>query len=268
MKKTCSFFSLFILLLIMHSCEKDANIDLPVVENKLVVTCFISPQDSVIKVRVSQSQPLYNNPDVYKFLPVTDATVVLSSASASITIPYNTQLERYTISAALFKVQVGGSYRLSVSTPDGKFVQAFTSIPDFNSSFTLSVTKDQTKINTYFLHALWQDPAGIKNYYQLDLGQYVGQDFSSYEATLIKDDEGEGQVLRRDWEIIRDPNSADTLYESLHVLTPELYEYMDRLDKTFTGIDPFSEPVPMYTNIEGGFGVFGGHYATYRKVPF
>lgn len=267
MKKTSFYIYFSILLLTLYSCEKDADIDLPVIEPKLVLVSLISPQDTSIQVRVSLSQPLYNNPDSWKHIPVANATVVISSGSGSITLPYNSQLERYSVSAKLFKINSADTYQLSVSTPEGKFAQASTRVPDFNPSFTASATADLTKTDTFFLHAIWKDPVGAKNYYRLDLQRYTMLANSYfYKNELIKDDESDGETIRRDWEFPYSPASQDSLVTTLYALTPELYEYLDRLNKVFTDGDPFSEPVPMYTNVEGGFGVFGGHNSKRVKV--
>lgn len=266
MKKICLITCISILLFLLHSCEKDANVKLPVVENKLVLTCFLSPSDKDIHVRVSTSKPLYNNPDNWKYVPVTNATVMLSSGSSAVTLPFDKKLQHYVISASLFKINAGNSYQLSVSTPDGKFAQAFTSIPAQNTTFSATANADPNTANTYFFHGIWQDQTGTKDFYRVDLQHIVDTSLSYVNDHLIKDDASDGETFRRDWEFTIGPGGTDSVFASLLVLTPELYDYLDRLNKTSTDGDPFSEPVPMYTNIEGGLGVFGGYNPTRIRI--
>lgn len=267
MKRIVSLLCFLSCLIAFQACTKDADVKLPVVESKLVLSCFLSPQDTAIYVRVSLSRPIYNNPDTWQTLPVPDATVVLSTGSKAVTLSYDAGHTYYVISASLLKISAGNTYHLSVSTPDGKFVQAFTTIPAFNNTFSATVNADPNKPDNYFFHGVWQDPAGAKDYYRLELYTRMGSAFSDYyELSLITDRDSDGSIIRRDWEFQRYSQSTDSVFASLCVLSPELYEYLDRFDKVFTGIDLFSEPVPMYTNIEGGFGIFGGYNRNRVKV--
>ena len=44
---------------IFYACEKEANVKIPETEPKPVLVCFISPEDSLISVSLTNSIPLY-----------------------------------------------------------------------------------------------------------------------------------------------------------------------------------------------------------------
>src|SRR5688500_14546490 len=71
--------ALFFLVVILLSCEKKATIKLPKPESKLVVTCFITPDDTLISAVVRLSTP--------KFGPVDSTSVFVDDIrDANITI--------------------------------------------------------------------------------------------------------------------------------------------------------------------------------------
>jgi hypothetical protein len=57
------------------------------------------------------------------------------------------------------------------------------------------------------------------------------------------------------------------LYISMHHLSPELYKfhssYATKLDNEN---DIYSEPTPVFSNIENGLGIFGGENVTVKKI--
>lgn len=66
-----------------------------------------------------------------------------------------------------------------------------------------------------------------------------------------------------------DEISLDTtqLYISLHHLSKDLYNfYLSHSIKLQNEDDIYSEPTPIYTNVENGFGIFGGENVTLKKV--
>lgn len=264
MKKT-AFFSYFIMITGFVSCIKNVDVKIPPVETKLVVSSFISPQDELIMVSVSTTVPIYNNPDAFKkYEQVTNATVVISSGSDSWTLPYDALYKRYVLDSSIVHITVGASYRLSVSTPDGKYAEATTTVPHANNSLTFTTSPDPDDMNLFRVHAQWQDPGASVDYYMVETRNTTNNNinyFSRFEA--VKDDENQGGILKRTVYYPYYINKKDTVYTALSVITPELYIYYDRLKRlpNLDGIgtdDLFSEPFPMYSNIQGGLGIFSG----------
>lgn len=63
MMKKILLFTLLINSIYLFSCEQDANVQLPDIEPKLVVTSFISPDDTVIEVNITKTLPLFEEKD-------------------------------------------------------------------------------------------------------------------------------------------------------------------------------------------------------------
>jgi hypothetical protein len=248
-----------LIMICLCSCEKDADVKLPKVEEKLVVVCAISPQDTLIKVDVSLSQPIYNvSPTNSQHVSVKNATVIISSDAGSWTLPYDAAYERYVIDSKQLNVKAGLIYNLSVSTPDGKFVKAFTSIPYQNTTLSCTTEPDPKSVNNVIVHARWQDPVASTDYYKFELQNNNFTNYWTHKSDLLTDEDNPGGILKRDLSFQYNASSTDSIIAVVYTLSSELYNYYDHLNKVNGANGPFSEPSPMYTNLEGGFGVFGG----------
>jgi Domain of unknown function (DUF4249) len=200
-------YILFIMSLL--SCETLID-DLPLsrfpeLKSKLVLTSFISPYDTVINVKLSQSIPLFGeypkpktekvvgfNGDSITVLNYNDdyvipnADVVISDGKKSITIPYNQLTRYYSISADQFKIEAGKTYTLSAKTKD-EFVEATTTVPleyiqidnlNIDSTFEKSnqweanangqIQPSEKMVKVLNLEFNWKDIPQTKNYYKIE----------------------------------------------------------------------------------------------------
>src|SRR4051794_17551506 len=118
-------------VLCLTGCEKEAKIKLPPAENKLVVTCFISPGDSVVTAAVQSSKPKYAQAgyaSLYLQGMIQDAIVILSDGTTSIQLHFNNTYGFYKASTDNLPIVSGKTYYLSVTTPDGKKADAQTTV--------------------------------------------------------------------------------------------------------------------------------------------
>ncbi len=148
---------------------------------KMVVTCFLSPQDATLAVKVTRSNTVVG--DSISLLQtgnnVTNATVTLAQGDRSVTLRYDnrpadsTKVQPYySISARLLPILTGQTYILTVITPNGQRASSTCTIPvpvlptaiTFDS---LDDTQNRTKVRRYFVKSKWQDPANQANYYQV-----------------------------------------------------------------------------------------------------
>jgi hypothetical protein len=263
--KKIQFIIYTLFILAFYSCEKDANVKLPKVDEKLVLSCAISPQDTILKVNVTLSQAIYNTSNT-QFVSATNATVIISSDAGTWTLPYNPFLQSYTIDATQLKIEAGATYFLSVGTPDGKFAKANTTIPYPNKTLSCVASPNSTNQNEITVHTSLQDPENSTDYYKIELQNKTLNSYWNFQNAYIKDEENPGGILKRDLNIQYNATSNDTILASIYTLSPELYNYYDRINKISHSGGPFSEPTPMYTNIEGGFGIFGGYNGYTVKV--
>ena len=206
----------FILLLLASifsfiSCKSlVTDIDIPY-HDRLVIQCFISPQDTLLEVSVTQTAPVIGTvlDGVERYPNILNANVVLSDGEKSITIPYKTlQLpssynadgeyiytarSRYFLSAKNLPIMVGKTYTLKVSAPGFESVEGSCVIPtkvvaekDILSSQSLitgNVGRGAT--GTYPSIAVsFKDIAGEENFY--GVGQFFYQKGTYIDATGAK----------------------------------------------------------------------------------
>lgn len=256
---------------------------------RLIVACFISPQDTVIAAKVARSRPILDDETVTN-LEITNATVLLQTGSRSVALSYHRQLRYYRISPADFPIRAGEPYHLVVQTPDGQRVEATTTVPAFvdlqRVRLDSEVVREEAGLRKrFFTRFSWFDLAAQTNYYQTEgiisyrcpqcnpeknIRQAV--QFSSPEGdrALYTDQASNGQSMLSVPGFLGPSIPADqpffpTTFQKPLVLTASLlhlnsdyYFYHKALEQQRqSDQNPFAEPVPIPTNIRGGLGCFG-----------
>jgi hypothetical protein len=141
------FFSFLALIFLLTSCKSlVTDIDIPY-EDRLVVQCFISPQDTLLEVSVTKTAPVIGEvlDGAERYPNILNANVVLTDGQKSVTIPYKTlQLpssydadgeyiftarSRYYLSAKNLPIVAGKTYTLKVSAPGFESVEGSCVIP-------------------------------------------------------------------------------------------------------------------------------------------
>jgi Domain of unknown function (DUF4249) len=204
-----NYLKIILVLFILSSCETLVD-DLPLsrfpeLKSKLVLTSFISPQDSVLSVRLSQSTPLFGEYPSQKTMKIIDskgdtiliadydteniidnAQVIISNGKISKTIPFNISKREYLISTSLFPIEAGKTYTLSAKTKE-LYAEATTTIPLVNipinkvridSTFETSnrweadssgqFKPSKTKVKVLYLDFDWSDLANQQNYFKME----------------------------------------------------------------------------------------------------
>lgn len=266
---------------LLGACEKEVTgIQLPESNSKLVVTSFISPQDTLVRVDVARSRPaLGTRTDLTPF--VQDALVTLSDGDRTINLPYK-GLTAYAVDSQSFPVVAGRTYTLRVSVPGGESVEATCTVPEALSLPVLaldSISQAERVWKQYVVRLNWADPAGADNYYRV--AAEVTREFTlkpgetpprgprdypvSWEGDeLIEDKEQDGTALFSPKGTFIAALSTDTAKVSLHahvLHTDRNYFQYHRSIYAAARTDgnPFAEPVLVYSNITGGLGVFAAY---------
>jgi hypothetical protein len=186
----------------LYSCETLVNTipesKLPKVESQLTLFAFISPQDSVIQVRIGQTRPIFSESPA-GFTPVmvvingdtiytrseglTDAIVTISDGTTQATLPYRALDLTYALPTSKFPIRAGGTYTLTV-TDGQRTAQATCTIPATSVPIT-SYSLDTTVTSSFGLRDTslnltynWKDPAGQENYYRV-------RAFELYEYSVV-----------------------------------------------------------------------------------
>jgi hypothetical protein len=256
-------------LITLSSCEKDVtNIKLPPSIPKLVVGCFISPQDSIITLNITRSNPIFgsghDNTNNYS-KAVEDASVVISNETSSKPIPFNVKTFQYELPVNSFQIIPGITYTLTASTPKGESISASCTVPASNlTSFSTEFTNTSSSMKK--LKVTWNDIPKEINYYRV-YGETIFHSAttdtifqSMYGDNFLFDDkEKDGLQFYSNLSSYFYYNSIYDIY--VLNIDEEYYKYQYSRNH-YTSSDPFSEPSTIYTNIKGGLGIF----AAYQKL--
>ena len=265
---------------------------------KLVVTCFLSPQDTTLAVKVTRSSTVVG--DSISLLQtsnnVTNASVTLAQGDRSVTLRYDNRpvdstsvQDYYSISARLFPIIVGQTYTLTVVTPDGQRASSTCTIPAavFPTAITfdsLNDTQNRTQVRRYFVKSQWQDPANQANYYQVvGIFRYTTPTVTKEEKynSLTFDDDNRGLftdagldgttfVSGRAFVATSSSSSQQSSFYNQYktaVVTVNLmsidqayYRFQEAIIRQRRSRNnPFAEPVLIPSNIAGGLGCFAGY---------
>ncbi len=282
-KKTMNNLKILVMLFISTgifiSCRKEANVKIPETEPKPVLVCFISPEDSVIRVKLTNSIPLYtDNSKKYPY-EISNAEITISNGNNSKRIPLIHDTIGYQLSTSEFPIQAGVTYTLEVKIPDGRYLTAKTTVPKDNfPSFNFEIEKtlfDSSEFGVEYdlLYELsWNDIPGATNFYRgviynLYSDSILGVDtIATPFNELFESDEGKdgGNIeIKGQAKLFYIPGSSVPINSSNYIAYLMLCnkEYFDYHKDLYTNndINPFAESKINYSNIEGGIGCFSAY---------
>lgn len=274
MSKLKSIYLLFSILVLVSSCEKDADIELPKTSPKLVLYSYISPSDTFIEVQLTKSIPFFGKVDYNaENKPVTDAKVEIIGNGQSAIIPFDFGKERYIIAnGQKISIIAGMTYQLKVSAPDGFSCSATTKVP-LIAPDQITVQIDSSIRNydgydemEYRIISKWKDVAGISNFYNHIVEISYENSGGGYSAcsAILSDENKDGTIINQNCitNAYIDPFNPQgrNLSGKVLLLTTDYsyYKYHESLSR-YEDDNPFSEPVQIYSNVDGGLGCFGSY---------
>ena len=309
--KYLPYVSSFLLLLTISGCVKIINDDLEKKETKLVINAAINP-DSVFYVNLSRTFNIFDDESA-KNLPFIDgADVKLYKNGDFLTTLEGTGDGYYYYPG--FNPAIGDEYSIEASFGSYKPVKSNTIIPpvvkivDFDTA-TINIENEYNGKEVRYVGIIkYNDPEGVANQYQLSCkflaldsqGNYYWSPVAIWSmegderffdgavgGNLIWSDkytDGNEVTVRfryyTGYEYIegkaRDTERIHFLF-SLQSINKDYYTYLKSVDvywETGGGENPFAEPVVIHSNVENGYGIFGGYsqdtvstdiyYNTYR----
>ena len=266
--------SIFILLLIFlfsgSGCEKYISyVNSPEFEQKLVVTSFISPSDTVSRIFVSSNQPLYSYSEKLEepgdlFGTISDGTTEIELDTTSFGLSFNHDK---------MAVISGKTYTLKISSTKGLYAEAKATVPQ-KREILIKVDTISQDVYEYMpgvemvVNIELTDYPGEKNYYNV-IGKFSGYEpeddsggnyyYPRYWFEYIDDIKAGGDSrIRLDTWITPSMNNYDSAFITVYLMNTErsYYLYHTTLRDFDYGDNPFSEARPVYSNIEGGLGIF------------
>jgi len=154
---------------------------------KIVVACFISPQDTVLAARIGRSSTILG-PDNRAVPDIPNAIVTMSDGTRSVVLKKAIdEVLGYTYYRAKpeqLPVIVGKTYTLMVSVPNGQTIDASCTVPGPVAIESIRLDSNLTQLYSfvrmeYYARLRWRDSAGQANYYRV-----AGQNEYSYRAQV------------------------------------------------------------------------------------
>jgi hypothetical protein len=282
MKQSCYF----VLVLILTSCTSDADFNIPANRGKLVLNSLITPSEP-ITVDISPSVPITEG-----FYPeIKDATVLLYENDIFIDTLTYTGDRKYKTD---YMPQPGATYTLVVDAPGYKQIRATDIVPELtmkaenvtNISYeypTISkggyimgrldfdLTDDsETEVNYYETNVLikqsWNGNVRWHITYYWVSNEVVSrpEDGPSPNSLLFTNKVFQGKTVHFSIFVA----SEKCPYLKIRKISPAYYEYkntwyLHAYNKTWRTEDDDGyfkgDPVKMFTNVEGGYGIFAAY---------
>jgi hypothetical protein len=273
-----------LIALIFYSCEKEANVKIPETEPKPVLVCFISPEDSLISVSLTNSIPLYTKNSVKYPYEINNATITISNGSKSVKIPWYKDSIGYQISTTLFPIYPGETYSLEVNIPDGRKLSAKTKVPanvfpQFNFTLTKNlIDSNEYSVNYNFIYELsWNDIPSEANYYRGIIYNLYSDSTLAPDTVaqplneLFESDQGkDGGLIKINGQGNlfyvpgATPISSTNYIAYLMLCNKDYYDYHKDLFNN-NDTNPFAESKINFSNIEGGIGCFSAYRMSKKR---
>ena len=272
--------ALFLFVTGLAACDSMvSDVDVPAADPKLVVNSYISPGLDSVHVRLNYSRPLYTISSYYdySYSPVTDAIVTISDGNEAVTLTYNAFDRQYFTTGLV--ISAGKTYYLEVTTPRQERVTSQCTVPVTDIPQP-EITSPESNPDYPYERSFgfqFKDPSGEGNFYRVAVGHYYqyGElpEYSFFETIYMQTGEefvsdinkdGEIFIYKTGWiPIIQQVGNSVSLLISV---TDEHYFNYHRSINNFQDDNPFSEPTPVYSNIEGGLGVFAAYKSQITEV--
>jgi len=274
-------FYLIAIFMIIASCEKTINMEIPNKGRKLVLNSIIS-DTGFVSVSLHKSRFILDNSD---FPKVNNATIVLWENNIIVDTLIETGNGVYT---SKIIPKTDHKYYIEAKKEDLK-VSSETIMPKSINAYikdTLSINKDHG--NFLRVRLTIEDPGNIENYYAV----YV--DFTPNDSTIINDynfyihfsvDENVFDNYYSSYALLSDKkfngmNYTASIYfdewmmsyldGQLNIyilnLNKDLYWYLLSSNNQLFLSSPFSEPVFVPNNIKDGYGIFSSMTLTYDSL--
>ncbi|HPI10804.1 MAG TPA: DUF4249 domain-containing protein [Catalimonadaceae bacterium] len=291
LKRILTFLFVLTGSLFSISCEKNATIPLPKVEKKLVLTCFISPDEDSLTARVTWSKPIFgvNNNFIET---VTDATVEITGPDGSAGFYLEPVSESYVVHKELIQIKPGATYTVSAHLPNGIMVRGTCTIPlrsenSFETEVLDSVLQYQDgngkDVYSYNVKMKFKPSATGESWYRLGAYQRLFQDYfpdkPAQETWETLDYDLDSRFFVSSGPSAN-PYSAvvstgagfyneldsSKVYRFMLVQGDRSYYQFHESVFNFEGDNPFAEPVQLFSNVEGGLGVVCSYLKESRTI--
>ena len=265
MKKTGIFIGCILVLCagMFFSCQKVVHLNLDTAPPQLVIQGEVTDGPGPYTVAINRSVAFYSDNN----FPAVDGATVKISDDRGVTDTL-TETSPGNYSTHVLQGAIGNTYTMTVTVND----TTYTAVSTMPQKVLLdSVTFDNTggrRNDRIIPQADYQDPAGVKNYYQFQL--YINGTQFTREIYAFNDRLTDGkyiiQSLRMDSSYL---NPGDQLRVDMSCIDVNVFNYFNQLSQA-TGAGTFNTaaaPANPATNISNGaYGVFSAHTVSSKTV--
>lgn len=259
--------------LLLSSCEKTVdNVDIPQIDPELVVQSFLTQDEDSIILYLSWSVPIYGTYS-YDFKDVENADVFITNNGNKMQLNYITSNKPYSNSGyyigstTSLKMKPKEKFNLEISESGGNHITSQTIIPEKPvytiSSFRVDSTQDEWSdfgyTYSYYYDFQGNNANDINYYTNKAIGYFLSPGFE-LDSMVLRNYSQKSEYLKieKGESISMSFNSYAPL-DSIKLMvlhTDKSYYEYHRTASMFSGDNPFSEPIIVYSNIENGLGVF------------
>jgi hypothetical protein len=265
-----------ILLLALASCERDANIEVPAIDPMISVTCFISPQDTVLIAHITRVNPLFGDEGSGNNYEIHNAEVTLSDGNTTATLQYDELLGYYRGPITQLAILPGETYYLRIEANGYPTLTASTTVPLEQPTELTATVDDLGFVSNSFessfvltVDLAWNDIEANDSYFRgvisfTDTIDYDGiLQIDHYDVVNFLDEDelpNQGRIEQKHTGSIFAYNIEEPEQFKFHLLNcnKDYYEFHKSVENINYG-SPFSEPSLIYSNTSGGLGVFGAY---------
>lgn len=250
MKYTIPFILLFFFFcsILLLSCEKIVEIDLPPIESQLVVESYIEPNLPYI-LSLTQSASYF---DVGAFQSIADADVTITHLGITDTLVYIDSLNFYIGTSGLVKYDKF-PYELKVEDGFGRKVSATTSFKDIVQIDTITYSLNDSSQASVIM--FFDDQKDVENYYHVWFDNSKSNDPDSLYHWSFSDKSIANQRSLRGTGFNFD--QKDTITVRLYNIQKDFYDYLETVNDAISANgSPLGRAARIESNIEGGLGIF------------
>jgi hypothetical protein len=262
-------------LIIITSCDKEAdNGRFPGFTQKLVISGYLSPGKSNQYISVGSNLRLYG--DLWGKETWGNLNATLSNGSTEISL--DTTRTGFVFSSSDFPVEEGKTYTLKVGSDFGLSAGAYCTVPfkrrfdlEIDTARIISTDPDPYQPLLHIVNVYFTDIQGEKNYYRL-ICELITYNLKTFKAPFIlrlsgpeidyfTDKGRDGMRSKFELNVVGVNQKADSAFLKVYLLNTDksYYDYHRSLGNYDSGDDPFTEPSPVFSNVNGGLGIFAAY---------
>ncbi|WP_428667516.1 DUF4249 domain-containing protein [Runella sp.] len=252
------------------SCNSGVEIERISPENLVALSSFISPQDSIVRVYVYQGKAL-GDISRSETAVISDAKVTIEEEGKIHTLGFESKTNSYEISNQILKVTPSKHYTLQVTTKSGLVLKAACTVPSNPDTLLFESVKEG---NDFVFSPVWPEKTSfftfsfeLKNViFNPKLGATTGPYLGVVTGNNLYESADRPNKLLENKVYNAFLAETISLKITLYSLDKNAFNYMKTKVEAYnwsantSGLIPnLREPQPVYSNVQGGVGIFGSY---------